>query len=92
MSRIINGDTVVHFKGQMYTLISIDAEHTEDGEKYVCYRALYDEKKTYVRPYDMFMSKVDREKYPDIPIKYRMTVYSLEDSPVSVKEESEDVF
>ncbi len=33
MSRIINGDTVVHFKGQMYNVISIDAEHTEDGEK-----------------------------------------------------------
>ena len=89
MSRIINGDTVVHFKGQMYTVISIDAEHTEDGEKYVCYRALYDEKKTYVRPYDMFMSKVDKTKYPDVTAEYRMTVYCTEDVPTKSKELSE---
>ncbi|NFQ51285.1 DUF1653 domain-containing protein, partial [Clostridium botulinum] len=27
--------------------------------------------KTFIRPYDMFMSKVDKEKYPDIKQKYR---------------------
>ncbi len=92
MNRIVEGDIVVHFKGKMYRVISVDVEHTETGDRYVCYQAMYGECKTYVRPYDTFMSKVDREKYPDIPIKYRMTVYSLEDSPVNVKEESEDVF
>lgn len=89
MSRIINGDTVVHFKGKMYNVISIDAEHTENGERYVCYRALYGENKTYIRPYDMFMSKVDKSKYPDVVAEYRMTVYCTEDVSMKSKKLSE---
>ena len=54
------------------------ATHSETREKYVVYQAMYTDKKTgieigdvYVRPYDMFMSEVDREKYPNIKQKYR---------------------
>lgn len=59
-----------HFKGNMYRVAHI-ATHTETGEKMVVYQALYGDFGYYVRPYDMFASEVDREKYPDVTQQYR---------------------
>ncbi|MCS6132806.1 DUF1653 domain-containing protein [Clostridium botulinum] len=59
-----------HFKGREYEVIDI-AIHSETREKFLVYKALYGDFKTFIRPYDMFMSKVDKEKYPDIKQKYR---------------------
>lgn len=59
-----------HFKNKNYLVLDV-ATHSETKEKYVVYRALYDDCGLYIRPYDMFMSEVDHEKYPDVKQKYR---------------------
>lgn len=70
-----------HFKGDLYLVEDI-AIHSETMEKFVVYRALYGENKLYIRAYDMFMSEVDREKYPMVEQKYRFELQDIK----SVKE------
>lgn len=83
--RIITGGVYRHFKGKMYRVLTI-AEHSETGEMYVVYEALYGNFRVYIRPYDMFSSEVDREKYPDVTDKYRFTFVS----GVDMKEVGDD--
>ena len=70
-----------HFKGDYY-LVEDVAIHSETMEQFVVYRQLYGENKLYVRSYDMFLSKVDKEKYPDVEQEYRFELQNIK----SVKE------
>lgn len=64
----IPGQKYRHFKiGKIITVIGI-SRHTESEEVTVVYQY---EDTIWNRPLDMFMSEVDRDKYPDAEQKYR---------------------
>ena len=70
MRELVFGGKYRHFKGMEYIVLNT-VTHSETGELMVLYCANYNDRKYYVRPYNMFMSKVDKEKYPEIEQEYR---------------------
>ena len=75
MREIKIGKVYKHFKGKLYIVLDIvnDCESNNDEvlKKVVVYQALYGDNLKWARPYDMFNSEVDHEKYPDVTQKYR---------------------
>lgn len=87
------GDIVQHFKREgiseksseyIYKILAF-ARHTETGERLVVYQGLYPPYKTCARPYEMFISEVDRIKYPNIKQRYRFEKIETELWPECIK-------
>ena len=69
------GNYYKHFKGYLCKVIDIvyDSESNNDEElkKVVVYEEQYGKHLKWARPYDMFNSLVDKNKYPNVKQKYR---------------------
>lgn len=72
----ING-VYKHFKGDYYIVEGIGI-HSETKEQYVIYKGLYGNGETYLRPLDMFLSKVDKIKYPNVNQEYRFELQNID--------------
>ena len=68
-----------HFKGRTYIVTDI-AVNTESDEIMVIYKCFVGPFVTWCRPLAMFLSDVDKEKYPNVKQKRRF-------EPLSRKEE-----
>lgn len=64
---VVVGGKYRHFKGTICEVILL-ATHSETLEEMVVYEH---DGKVWVRPYNLFVSLVDKKKYPNIKQKYR---------------------
>lgn len=69
MREVKVGKKYRHFKGHDVLILHL-GKHSESLENMVIYRHL-DTNEIWVRPYDMFISEVDHEKYPEVKQKSR---------------------
>ncbi len=88
MRNIKENDIVCHFKRDLLDKAELDIEpnkylyeivcfayDSEDMSELVVYRALYGDKKVFVRKKEEFFGKTDKSKYPNALREYRFELY-----------------
>ena len=76
MQELQIGRVYRHFKGDYYLVEGL-AHDSESGVPCVIYRKLYGDGGLWVRPLEMFLSRVDREKYPEVRQEYRFQLREI---------------
>ncbi|MBQ7535790.1 MAG: DUF1653 domain-containing protein [Stomatobaculum sp.] len=64
------GEFYRHFKNRLYQIIAVACD-AETEEQVVVYQALYGDYRIWVRPLENFLSRTDREKYPEAAQEWR---------------------
>lgn len=76
MQELQIGRVYRHFKGDYYLVEGL-AHDSESGVPCVIYRKLYGDGGLWVRLLEMFLSRVDREKYPEVRQEYRFQLQEI---------------
>lgn len=76
MQELQIGRVYRHFKGDYYLVEGLTHD-SESGVPCVIYRKLYGDGGLWVRPLEMFLSRVDREKYPEVRQEYRFQLQEI---------------
>lgn len=71
-----------HFKSPLdeYYKVLCVALNTETNENMVVYQQQFGDHRIFARPEEMFLSEVDRDKYPDAKQLYRLEEIGMEES------------
>lgn len=85
----VAGQIYKHFKGNLYKVLAV-AVHTESEEKLVVYQSVDNPDRVFARPLEMFMSDIDRFRYPLIRAKYRFTLVSEPEEETDGEETKEE--
>lgn len=74
---LLKGRIYKHFKGDLYLVEDVVID-SETKAELVLYRALYGDGTRYVRSLSMFLSKVDKLKYPNVKQEFRFELQDIE--------------
>lgn len=70
MQELVMGGVYRHFKGHVYKVIAVGRDADNLSEK-VVYQNIENENDIWIRDKNEFLSKVDKEKYPDVTQEFR---------------------